>query len=294
MVPLKLGTRASPLSLAQTDQVIAALAKVGLQAKAQTFSTSGDRDLRKPLYTLGDKRLFTQELEAALTSGAIDAAVHSAKDLSAIDEPELPLVAALARDSRADLLISSAAGGLHGLPQGARVGTSSLRRAAQLHAVRPDAQVVAVRGNVQTRIKKWQAGQVDALILAAAGLRRLDMMADLPTYDLDWDTAPGQGVIAIQAKPSAALWGPINHGPSFQALALERASVRGLGAHCRLPVSCHLADDLTLRLSVWDSQGSARTLTGRIDQGVGISVQIQQAEALGRQLKQQLSPAYGS
>ena len=294
MVPLKLGTRASPLSLAQTDQVIAALAEVGLQAKAQTFSTRGDRDLRKPLYTLGDKRLFTQELEAALTSGAIDAAVHSAKDLSAIDDPELPLVAALARDSRADLLISSAAGGLHGLPQGARVGTSSLRRAAQLHAVRPDAQVVAVRGNVQTRIKKWQAGQVDALILAAAGLRRLDMMADLPTYDLDWDTAPGQGVIAIQAKPSAALWERINHGPSFQALALERASVRGLGAHCRLPVSCHLADDLTLRLSVWASQGSARTLTGRIDQGAGISVQIQQAEALGRQLKQQLSPAYGS
>ena len=181
MAPLKLGTRASPLALAQTDQVIAALAQAGIEAQAHTFSTRGDRDLSKPLHELGDKGLFTQELEAALKSGDIDAAVHSAKDMSAIDDPELPIVASLKRDSRADILISAGASPLTELPQRARIGTSSLRRAAQVQAVRPDLQVVAVRGNVQTRLKKWQAGEVDALILAAAGLRRLGMMTDLPS-----------------------------------------------------------------------------------------------------------------
>lgn len=290
MAPLKLGTRASPLALAQTDQVIAALAKVGIAAQAHTFSTRGDRDLSKPLHELGDKGLFTQELEAALMSGEIDAAVHSAKDMSALDDLDLPIVAALERDSRADVLISNRA--LDDLPEGARIGTSSLRRAAQLKSVRPDLLAVPVRGNVQTRLKKWQEGEVDALILAAAGLRRMDLVASLPTHELDWDTAPAQGLIAIQARSENDPWKDISHEASYRVLHIERALVRGLGAHCRLPVSCHVSDGLAVRLSAWAKDGSAKHATGQIDQETNLAAQVRAAEDLGQGLKAELPTTY--
>ena len=302
MIPLKLGTRASPLALAQTNQVIAALAHIGIPAQAKVFSTRGDMDLSQPLYMLGDKGLFTAELEAALRSGEIDAAVHSAKDMSALDDPDLPLVAALARTTRADILISHHADGLAGLPNQARVGTSSLRRAAQLKACRSDLVPASVRGNVQTRLKKWQVGEVDALILAAAGLERLGLLQDLPSTQLDWDTAPAQGIIAIQGAsqrvPESAPWNQINDYRSFTQLQIERALVRGLGAHCRLPVSCFVEGE-TVRLSAWLADGREKTIRSQLksidlNSDADLKKVCYDAESLGQELRKQLPPEFWS
>ena len=303
MIPLKLGTRASPLALAQTHQVIEALAHIGIAAQAKVFSTRGDMDLSQPLYTLGDKGLFTAELEAALRSGEIDAAVHSAKDMSALDDPDLPLVAALARTTRADVLISHQPGGLAGLPDQARVGTSSLRRAAQLKAYRNDLVPAPVRGNVQTRLKKWQAGEVDALILAAAGLERLGLLHDLPSTQLDWDTAPAQGIIAIQSTIDQRAhenspWTQINDHHSFTQLQIERALVRGLGAHCRLPVSCFIGDR-SVRLSAWLADGREKSIKARLtlmdlNSDMDLKKICHDAQSLGQKLRKQLPPEFWS
>lgn len=282
MQPLKLGTRASALALAQTDAVIAALAAQGVAAEAVTFSTRGDRDLSKPLHELGDKGLFTLELEAALRSGEIDAAVHSAKDMSALDDAELPIVGALEREAKGDVLVGAS---LADLPEGARVGTSSLRRAAQLKALRPDLQSVAVRGNLNTRLAKLEAGEADALILAEAGLRRLGLLDGLKTESLPFRPAPAQGIIAIQAATASELWSSISHGPTLRALHIERALVRGLGANCRLPVALDLGHEAVLE--AWHENGTVMDAKQEVRT-------VAEAEALGAALLARLPEGYFS
>jgi len=294
MTEIKLGTRASPLALAQTRQVIDALAMQGVVARAVTFSTHGDRDLSKPLHELGDKGLFTAELEAALHSGTIDAAVHSAKDISAFDDPDLPLVAALPRHERHDVLVGPYAS-LDAMPSGGRVGSSSLRRAAQTRAIHPEVNLIPVRGNVQTRLAKWRAGEVEALILAAAGLARLGLLEDLPHTALPWDTAPAQGLIVVQAPEGSALWERISDAGALRDLRVERALVRGLGANCRLPVSCATlpgAKHLSLRLSAWHASGSAREAEATLPLTQSLEDLTLAAEALGQQLKADLPANY--
>ena len=174
-----LGTRASTLARAQTDLVAALLvaARPGLECSTRVISTAGDRtqETGEPLPEIGGKGLFTAELERALLDGEIDVAVHSLKDLPTEDAPGIVVGAVTAREDVRDCLVARAAVSLVELPPGAVVGTSSLRRAAQLAALRPDLEIRSIRGNVDTRIRKVEEGEYDAVVLAAAGVRRLGL-----------------------------------------------------------------------------------------------------------------------
>ena len=185
--------------------VQSALAEHGVVAELVPFTTTGDKRLDEPLSTIGGKGLFTSEIERALLRGKVDCAVHSLKDLSTDPVAGLDLIAVLPREDPRDVLVLSSiarAVGLADLPRGSRVGTSSLRRRAQLLALHPDLEVVELRGNVPTRLKKVDEGQVHAAILAAAGLHRLDATQHISAYldPPDWLPAAGQGAIAIQIR----------------------------------------------------------------------------------------------
>ena len=175
---VRIGTRSSELALRQAREVAAALDALGVASELVTYITIGDRILDRPLSAIGEKGLFTAELETDLLSGRTDCAVHSLKDLPTADPDGLSLIALLEREDPRDALVigpSTTARSLQELPAGARVGTSSLRRRAQLRALRPDLEVCELRGNVGTRLRKIDAGDVDAALLAAAGLRRLGL-----------------------------------------------------------------------------------------------------------------------
>jgi len=230
---IRLGTRGSALALAQARQVAAAL---GAGIELVEVVTTGDRDRARE-----DKEKWVKELELALLAGEVDLAVHSAKDVPAGLPAGLVLVGAPARGDARDALCGAAA--LAALPAGARVGTSSLRRAAQLHAAREDVEVVEVRGNVDTRLRHLAAGEVQALVLAAAGLARLGR-ADAIGATLDEVVpAPGQGVIVLEARADDAAARAaavrVTDEAAWTALACERAVVRELGATCRTPVGAH-------------------------------------------------------
>ena len=297
MDSLLLGTRASPLAIAQSDRVIAALDVQGLTAQPRIFSTQGDRVLDQSFQALGDKGMFTAELEAALHQGLVQAAVHSAKDMSALDDPALPIVAVLPRDSRVDALIAQDVKAVADLPARARIGTSSLRRAAQLRQLRPDLIIVPVRGNLQTRIRKWRQGEVDALLLAAAGLDRLDLRAELPAIDLPLPYAPCQGIIAIQARERAEMWRGLSCAATMTQLAIERALVRGLGANCRQPVACQVDGDVgggfAIQLYAWGRSGRCESLTHRLAAGQSDEALAQDAETQARALAARLPEGLG-
>ncbi|HEY2635927.1 MAG TPA: hydroxymethylbilane synthase [Solirubrobacteraceae bacterium] len=228
MSALRIGTRGSALALAQAGPVAAAVA-----GELVVVRTAGDRGT-----AVGDKSRWVQELEDALLGGEIDIAVHSAKDVPA-DLPEgLALLAAGPRAEPRDALVG--APDLAALPPGARVGTSSLRREAQLRAARVDLEVVPLRGNVDTRLGKLAAGECDAAVLAAAGLARLDRSWD---GLLDVVPAAGQGIVVLEgrvddARPAEA-GRQFNHPPSERALTAERALVRTLGATCHSALGAH-------------------------------------------------------
>jgi len=257
--PLCLGTRGSALARWQTDYVAELLAAAwpDLVCEVTVLHTQGDRVLDTPLPLLGGKGVFTAELEAALHSGAIDLAVHSLKDLPTDLPVGLALGAVPIRAEAADVLVSRAGYTLATLPQGATVGTSSRRRAAQLLHRRPDLRILDVRGNVDTRIHKALAadGPYDALLLAQAGLARLGR-ADVITQVLPLEVmlpAPGQGALGIQCRAKAstlALLAPLNHAPTRQAVTAERAFLVGLGGGCAVPIAAYAtveADWLSLR-----------------------------------------------
>ncbi|HMS03377.1 MAG TPA: hydroxymethylbilane synthase, partial [Gemmatimonadaceae bacterium] len=202
MTVVRIGTRSSALAMAQAHQVAALLADLGARTELIEYTTIGDRILDRPLSAIGEKGLFTAELEADLRAGRTDCAVHSLKDLPTADPDGLTIVALLEREDPRDAFVARAGSDVRSLaelPHGAKVGTSSLRRRAQLLALRPDLEVCELRGNVGTRLRKLDEGQVDAALLAAAGLRRLGL-ADRITALMDppdWLSAPGQGGIAV-------------------------------------------------------------------------------------------------
>lgn len=225
--------------------VQSALAERGVAGELVTFTTTGDKRLDEPLSAIGAKGLFTSEIERALQRGKIDCAVHSLKDLSTDPVDGLELVAVLAREDPRDVLVLSStarAVGLADLPRGSRVGTSSLRRRAQLLAVHPDLEVVELRGNVPTRLKKVDEGQVHAAILAAAGLHRLDATQHISAYldAPDWLPAAGQGAIAVQVRTddriAYELLAALNHEPTMHAVRAERAFLAGLDGGCQVPI----------------------------------------------------------
>ena len=241
---LKIGARGSPLSLAQTGLVARELAArhPGLETEIVVIKTTGDRMRDVSLSKIGGKGLFVKEIEEALLAGEIDLAVHSAKDLPAELPDGLGVGAVPERADYRDVLITRAGGGLAGLPQNARVGTSGLRRQAQLLAARPDLKIEPIRGNVGTRLKKLKA-EFDATVLAAAGLSRLGVSppgAEVLETGVMLPAA-GQGILALEARVGdlkvMEIITPLTHRPTALALAAERGFLRRLGAGCQLPVA---------------------------------------------------------
>jgi hydroxymethylbilane synthase len=263
---LRLGTRGSPLARAQSALVRAALeaAHPGLVVEPVYIRTTGDRLQRGPLAPAGGKGLFVKEIEEALASGAVDLAVHSMKDLPAALAPGLVLAAVPRRADPRDVLVGGSPDGVAGLPSGARVGTACLRRRALLLARRRDLDVVFLRGNVDTRLGKWRAGEVDALVLAAAGLARLgvDEPAARPLSPDVLLPAVGQGALAVETRAAdaatRALVAAIADAAAATAVAAERAFLRGLGGDCNTPLAAHatVADGRArLRVVVSDPDG---------------------------------------
>jgi hydroxymethylbilane synthase len=241
---LRVGTRGSALALWQTDHVVARMraAVSAPDVERVVLTTTGDRVLDTPLARIGEKGLFTAELEAALRSGEIDLAVHSLKDLPTAAPDGLVIGAILEREDPRDALVAPAETTLASLRRGAVVGTSSLRRRAQLLALRPDLRVLDLRGNVPTRIEKLLRGDYDAVVLARAGLVRLGLtehIAAVISPDLMLP-AVGQGAIAVQMRADDPVTGAaisaLDHGPTRLATAAERALLAELEGGCQVPL----------------------------------------------------------
>ncbi len=244
---MRIGTRGSALALTQARQIAGRLEATGLEVELVVVRTSGDRLGDTPLARLGGKGLFIKELEERLLEGAIDVAVHSMKDVPAELAPGLAIGAVPPREAPHDVLVlpsGRARGGAsvsEALASGARVGTGSLRRGAQLAAMRPDWEIVPLRGNVDTRLRKLAAGEVDGVVLAAAGLARLGI--DVPALPLDPDDfvpAPGQGALAIEVRQGderiRAELARLHDERAAAECAAERGLARALGASCVAPI----------------------------------------------------------
>ncbi|MEA2219085.1 MAG: hydroxymethylbilane synthase [Solirubrobacteraceae bacterium] len=250
---MRIGTRASPLALAQARAVAALFDG----AELVPITTSGDRGA-----AVADKERWVKELELALLAGEIDLAVHSAKDVPSRLPDGLELVGAPARGDPLDALVGVPS--LGALPGGARVGTASARRAAQLRALRDDLEVVELRGNVDTRLRRLAAGEVDALVLAAAGLVRLGRGAEIGCVLRELVPCAGQGTLVLEGRAGddgarAAAWA-ITDAATWDALRAERTLVAGLDASCNTPLGAHAtigADGVVLRTFVGLPDGSA-------------------------------------
>jgi hydroxymethylbilane synthase len=246
---LKIGTRGSPLALAQAHETQARLMaahRMPVEAfEVVVISTSGDRIQDRPLSEAGGKGLFTKEIEEALLARRIDIAVHSSKDMPTVLPDGLELSAFLPREDARDAFVGKAAKTIAGLPHGAKIGSSSLRRQALIRRMRPDLDVVMFRGNVQTRLRKLDEGVADGTILAYAGLKRLgleDVVTDLMPLDT-FPPAPGQGAICIESRIGdldvERMLTAVHDVPTGQALACERAFLAALDGSCRTPIAGH-------------------------------------------------------
>lgn len=271
MARFRLGTRGSPLALAQAHEVrerlVAALGLAAEDIAIDVIKTTGDRIQDRSLAEAGGKGLFTKELEEALLDGRIDFAVHSMKDVPTFFPPGLGLVAVLPREDVRDALIAPEYGTLSALPQGAVVGTSSLRRKAQLLHRRPDITVIEFRGNVQTRLAKLEAGVARATFLAMAGLRRLGIAGDARIHPLATDDmlpAVAQGAIGIEARlddsNTRVALQSINDAATSQRITAERALLATLDGSCRTPIAAlaefAAAGQLLLRAEIVRPDGS--------------------------------------
>lgn len=244
-MPLTFATRPSALARWQTARVIQLLqaAHPGLECNEYVITTTGDRVLDRPLPEIGGKGLFTSELENALLSGEVDAAVHSLKDLPVDDTPGILVAAIPEREAAHDVLVSADGWTISNLPEGARVGTCSTRRTAQLLARRPDLTILPLRGNVDSRVKKVLNGEYDAIVLAQAGLTRLGLQAHISeVFPLEiMLPAPGQGALAVQCRAddiqTLELLAAIHDPLTAAAVSAERAFLSSLGGGCSLPVA---------------------------------------------------------
>jgi hydroxymethylbilane synthase len=243
------GTRGSPLARRQTALVVELLraAWPGLECDERVVVTTGDRTQLsgEPLPEIGGKGLFTAELERGLVEGELDLAVHSLKDLPTEDSPDIALGAVCLREDVRDCLVSRDGLVLAGLPDGARLGTSSLRRSAQLRVLRPRLELDSIRGNVDTRIRKVREGEYDATVLAAAGVRRLGLEDEVAEW-LEPETllpAPGQGALAVQCRAGdehvLELLAAIDDPEARATTTAERTFLRALGAGCAAPVAAY-------------------------------------------------------
>jgi hydroxymethylbilane synthase len=296
---LRLATRASALALAQSRLVVDGLraAWPDVRTELVTVVTEGDRRRDLPAAALGGKGIFTAAVQQAVLDGRADLAVHSAKDLPAAQVPGLVLAAVPERDDPRDVLVGRhRLAGLDDLAPGARVGTGSPRRVALLNWLRPDLELVTIRGNVDSRVRRVHGGELDAVVLAAAGLRRLGLGLDaaVPLDPEAFTPAPGQGTLAVEAREddtgALGMLSALTHRPSRVALRAERAFLERLGGSCTLPAGALLrrVDDGPLEiqgfLSALDGKGLVRErLRGPADQ----------PEALGQALADRLLDACG-
>lgn len=290
---LRLGTRNSPLAMAQAVETRARLcAAHGWSEDAVELVpvlASGDKVLDRPLSEIGGKALWTKELDQWLGEGRIDLSVHSAKDVETIRPAAFHFPAFLPRADRRDSLVGAAS--IAAIPHGATVGTSAPRRAAQLLNLRPDCRVVMFRGNVATRLAKLQAGEADVTFLAAAGLERLGQSAvGHPLESDDWIPAAAQGVIAIECRAddavTSALLAVIDHAPTRAELEGERALLAALGGTCHSPVAVLCVgegESLAMRAALFSPDGSERVEgTARFAPGDHAPVRALADDLLGR------------
>lgn len=265
--PIRIATRKSPLALWQAEFVRAQLQRhhPGLAVELVTFTTRGDKILDTPLAKIGGKGLFVKELETALLEGSADLAVHSMKDVP-MDFPEgLGLAVICEREDPRDAFVSTRFTSINALPHGARVGTSSLRRQCQLRALRPDIEIISLRGNVNTRLAKLDAGDYDAIILATAGLLRLDFGARIRERIATEISLPagGQGAVGIEIRNNdpriQTLLQPLHHEQTSLCVRAERALNKHLQGGCQVPIACFAQlqnDQLFLRGLVGAPDGS--------------------------------------
>jgi hydroxymethylbilane synthase len=294
--PLRIGTRGSPLALVQArtvrDRLAAALGRSADTIELKIIRTTGDTIVDRPLAEEGGKGLFTKEIEEALMRGDIDLAVHSAKDMPTFLPPGLVLAACLEREDPRDVFISAKAKTIAALPQGARVGTASLRRQAIMKRARPDLEVAPLRGNVETRLRKLDGGEADAIILALAGLRRLGLegrATRIMSAD-EFLPAAGQGAIAIETREddaaTRALLTKIDHADTSVAVAVERAFLAVLDGSCKTPIGAHATiEDETVRfrgLIARPDGGSAHDIAATGARGDAVKI----GESCARELKQ--------
>lgn len=292
MPTLTIATRGSQLALAQARWVAGRLAALhpGLTVELEIIKTTGDKILDVPLAQVGGKGLFVKEIEDALLAGRAGLAVHSMKDVPSDLPQDLILAAVSEREDVRDVLVSRRGGGLETLPQGGRVGTSSLRRQAQLLALRPDLVMVPVRGNVETRLKKLESENLDAVVLAAAGLNRLGLK-DVPAHPLEPATmlpAVGQGALGLECRAHdqwvRGLIAPLDHPPTAAAVAAERGFLARLEGGCQVPIAGHAVLDngiVTLR-------GLVASLDGRrVVRGQGLAPP-HEARAMGQAVAEEI------
>jgi hydroxymethylbilane synthase len=287
---LRVATRGSALALRQTEIVVDALRArwPGLRVDVVTVRTTGDRDQAAPLATLGDG-VFVRGVEAELLAGRADAAVHSAKDIPSAEPPGLVLAAFPPRADPRDVLVSRSGAGFAELPPGARLGTASPRRHAIARVLRPDLEVALIRGNVDTRLRKLEEGEYDAIVLAAAGLDRMGLAGRVTEYldPLVWVPAAGQGVLAVQCRtddPARPLLTVLDDPATRAAITAERAVLRRLGSGCRTPVGAHarpMDGRLALHGLLVAPEGSRRVTAERLGD-------MAEAEAMGAEVADEL------
>lgn len=287
----RIATRSSELALRQARTVAQRLLEAGVRSELVTYKTTGDKNLAQPLSEIGAKGLFTQELEDDLARGKVHCCVHSLKDLPTAMPPGLELGALLEREDPRDVLIVNhlvGASSIEELPRGSRVGTSSLRRRAQLLALRDDLEVVELRGNVPTRIRKVEEGQVHAAILAAAGLHRLGVHQRISSYlhAPGWLPAAGQGAIAVQVRSddheSKRAVAALNDRDTEIATRAERAFLAALEGGCQVPIGS---------LAMWGDgslHGLIADVAGRSVVRGSIALDLDHPEESGRALATQL------
>jgi hydroxymethylbilane synthase len=262
---LRIGTRGSALALWQADHVRSRLTALGHEAEIRTITTTGDRLLDRRLEAVGGKGAFLKEIEEALLAREVDLAVHSLKDVPTTLPDGLHLAAYLERADPRDAVVARDGKTLAGLPPGATIGTTSLRRQAQIRALYPQLHLADLRGNVDTRLRRLREGHFDAILLAAAGMARLGRIHEATELldPVQFLPAPGQGVVAIECRAgdqaTAAAVAPLHHSPSTRCALAERAFLAALGGGCNLPLGAYAhadGDGLVLRAFVSHTDGS--------------------------------------
>ena len=293
---LTIATRESRLALWQAEHVKALLQGLGHAVQLLGMTTQGDQILDRSLSKVGGKGLFVKELEVALQEGHADLAVHSLKDVP-MDLPEgFDLACVMTREDPRDAWVSSRYAHLNDLPQGAVVGTSSLRRTVLLRAMRPDLKIEPLRGNLDTRLRKLDEGQYDGIVLAAAGLKRLGLSERIRHI---FDTtemlpAAGQGALGIEVRSSrqdvTAALKPLAHDSTWLTVTAERAVSRAMGGSCSMPLAAHATYDngeLHLRAAWGDAEGASALVQAELTQAISVTDHLQ-ARVLGEKVAQML------